>query len=161
MPTYEDINIYQWVQGFSCCILEETDTQARVHMLQHQAKRMQDALELNWATAKRAHAAVLSEIDRGHTSWTAQTGIDKIRQRFPQRAMRTQPGGNADDQVRICKCYNQETCAQAKDHTEGKITYKHTCFTCYKAVRQHYPQPEVKCNRAKHHTSQSLDKPWV
>ena len=69
MPTYADINVYQWVQGFARCILEESDPLVRTYMLQYQGHLMQDALELNWATAKRAHAAVLTEIERGHASW--------------------------------------------------------------------------------------------
>ena len=82
MPTYEDLNIFQWVQGFSRCIIEEQNQQTHLHMLQYQCHLMQDALELNWATAKRAHAAVLTEIERGTTSWADQPGVDRIRQRF-------------------------------------------------------------------------------
>ena len=77
MPTCEDINMYEWVQGFSRCILEENDTQVRTHMLQYQGHLMQDALELNWATAKWAHAAVLTEIERGHLSRGDQMQIDR------------------------------------------------------------------------------------
>ena len=63
-------------------------------MLQYQSNLMQDALELNWATAKRAHAAVLTEIERGPTSWGDQVGVDRIRQRFKQRALKQQPNSS-------------------------------------------------------------------
>ena len=68
-PAYEDINVYQWVQGFAHCILEESDPHIRTYMLEYQSHLMQDALKLNWPMAKRAHAAVLTEIERGHAHW--------------------------------------------------------------------------------------------
>ena len=161
MPSYEDINVFQWVQGFSCCILEENDVQSRNHMLQYQANLMQDALELNWNTAKRAHAAVLTEIERGHVTWSDQVGIDRIRQRFTQRALKSQSSNGHEEQVRICKRYNEENCNQPQDHTEGKITYKHSCFTCFKAVKRHYPHTEAKCNKAKRIANSSSDKQMI
>ena len=42
--TYEVINIYQWVQGFSRCIMEESDSNTRTQMLQNQANLVQDAI---------------------------------------------------------------------------------------------------------------------
>ena len=157
MPTYEDINVYQWVQGFSRCALEESDPQVRTHMLQYQGHLMQEALELNWATAKRAHAAVLTEIERGYTSWGDQTQIDRIRQRFTQRALKN-PTTSNEEQVRICKHFNEGNCSHTKDHVEGRVTYKHACFACHKAVKRHYPHPEEKCNRAKRMASHSSEK---
>ena len=124
MPTYEDINIYQWVQGFAHCILQETDPHTRTYLLEYQGHIMQDAQELKWPTAKRAHAAVLMEIERGHARWGDQASIDRIRQRFTQRTLKMQ-NGQMEEQVKICKRFNEETCSQPKDHVEGKITYKH------------------------------------
>ena len=161
MPTYEDLNVYQWVQGFSRCIIEEADPEVRLHMLQYQGNIMQDALELNWATAKRAHAAVLTEIERGNTSWADQAGVDRIRQRFTQRALKVQGTTSQEEQVKICKRFNEDNCNHTRDHTEGRILYKHACFTCYKAVKRHYPHPDAKCNRAKKQASQSLEKARV
>ena len=123
MPPYEDINVYQWVQGFSRCILEESDPKIRTYMLQYQGHLMQDALELNWVTAKRAHAAVLTEIERGHASWGDLSQIDRIRQRFTQRALKNPSSNNSEDQVRICKHFNEGNCNHSKDHVEGRITH--------------------------------------
>ena len=119
---------------------------------------MQDALELNWATAKRAHAAVLTEIERGHASWGDLTQIDRIRQRFTQRALKNPSSSNSEDQVRICKHYNEGNCNHSRDHVEGRITYKHACFACHRAVKRHYPHPEERCNRAKRMANQSSEK---
>ena len=160
MPAYEDINVYQWVQGFARCILEESDPRTRTHMLEYQGHIMQDAQELNWPTAKRAHAAVLTEIERGHARWEDQASIDRIRQRFTQRALKSQ-NGQGEEQTKICKRFNEETCSQAKDHVEGKITYKHACFACFKAAKRHYGHPEVKCNRAKRPASQQGEKQHI
>ena len=38
-------------------------------MLEYYALLMQDAAELNFPTVKRAHAAVLQEIERGKVNW--------------------------------------------------------------------------------------------
>ena len=148
MPTYKDINVYQWVQGFSRCVLEESDLQIRTHMLTYQGHLMQDALELTWSPVKRAHAAVLTEIESGQQSWGDQIQIDQKRQRFTQRALKTQPASTSDEQTRICKHYNEGNCNHNKNHVEGRITYRHACFACYKSIKRHYPQPEEKCNRA-------------
>ena len=158
MPAYDDINVFQWVQGVSRCILEESDPQIRTYMLQYQGHLMQDALELNWATAKRAHAAVLTEIERGHASWGDLSQIDRIRQRFTQRALKNPSSNNSEDQVRICKHFNEGNCNHSKDHIEGCITYKHACYACHRAVKCHYPHPEEKCNRAKRMANQSSEK---
>ena len=69
--------------------------------------------------------------------------------------------GQTEEQIKICKRFNEETCSQAKDHVEGKITYKHACFACFKAVKRHYGHPELKCNRAKRLASQSVEKQCV
>ena len=156
MPTYEDISVYQWVQGFSRCILEEKNQDTRAIMLQYQGNLMQDA------TAKRAHAAVLTEVERGQVTWRDQIGVDRIRQRFTQRVLKSDNSSVQEEtQTRVCKRYNEEVCTQVKDHTDGKTLYKHSCYTCFKAVKRHYPHPETKCNRAKRHNSQSVDKARV
>ena len=118
---------------------------------------MQDALELSWPTAKCAHAAVLTEVERGQVTWKDQIGVNQIQQRFTQRVLKSENVSTAEEQTRVCKRYNKEVCTQVKDHTEAKTVYKHSCYTCFKAVKCHYPHPETKCNRAKRH-SQSVDK---
>ena len=46
---------------------------------------MQDAVELNIQTAKRAHAAVLQEIERGRADWQNLDVFEKIKNRYTQR----------------------------------------------------------------------------
>ena len=153
MTTNKKLNIFQWVQGFARCVIEESDPHVRTYMLQYQGNLMQDALELNQNMAKRAHAAVLTEIERGHISWSDQVGIDRIRQHFTQRALKTQVTTTPEEQVKMCKHFNKDNCNQVKDHSEGKVC-KHACYTCYKTVKRHYPHTESRCNRAKRQASQ-------
>ena len=161
MPSYEEINIYQWVQGFSQCILEQKDHNIRAHMLTYQGDLMQDAQELSWPMAKRAHATVLTEIERGQASWGDQATVDLIRQRFTQRVLKGTNSVSTEEQTRICKRYNEESCSQSKDHSDGRVIYKHSCFSCFKAVKRHYSHPESKCNRAKRLATGQADKQQV
>ena len=45
------------------------DNSIRENVLQNYTLLMQDAIELNIQTSKRAHAAVLQEIERGWANW--------------------------------------------------------------------------------------------
>ena len=73
--------------GISHFVIEEADPRVRIHMLQYQGNLMQDALELNWNTTNRAHAAVLTETERGHVSWSHQVGSDRIHLKLRQPLM--------------------------------------------------------------------------
>ena len=46
MSMYEDINVYQWVQELSRCILEKTDPQTRTSILQYQGNLLNHAMRL-------------------------------------------------------------------------------------------------------------------
>ena len=76
-PTYDDLSNEQWVQGFLFCILDKKDNSVRENMLQYYTLLMQDAIELNIQTAKRAHAAVLQEIERGRADWRHLDVLEK------------------------------------------------------------------------------------
>ena len=54
-------------------------------MLLYYTLLMQDAIELNIQTAKRAHAAVLQEIERGRADWRQLDVLEKIKNRYTQR----------------------------------------------------------------------------
>ena len=76
-PTYDKLISEQWVQGFLFCILDEKDNSIRKNMLRYYTLLMPDAVELNIQTAKRAHAAVLQEIERGRTDWQQLDVLEK------------------------------------------------------------------------------------
>ena len=75
-PTFDDLSNEQWVQGFFC-ILDEKDSKIRENILQYYTPLMQDAIKLNIQTAKRAHAAVLQEIERGRVDWQQLNVLEK------------------------------------------------------------------------------------
>ena len=63
-------------------MLEEPETIKRDKMLQYYAFLMQDAVELNFPTVKRAHAAVLQEIEKGKLNWEQSEEIEKTKQKI-------------------------------------------------------------------------------
>ena len=92
-PTYDELTQEQWVQGVLLCILEEPETVKRDKMLQYYALLMQDVVELNFPRVKRAHAAVLQEIEKGKLNWEQSEEIEKTKNRYTQRLVQNQRVG--------------------------------------------------------------------
>ena len=63
-PPSDELSNHQWVQGFLFCKLEEKDQNIRESMLQYYTLLIQDAIELNIMTARRAHAALLKRLKK-------------------------------------------------------------------------------------------------
>ena len=61
-PTYDDLNITQWVSGFVRCIQEEKSGASRACMLDYLGNIMEDASDFSWESAKEAHAILLTNI---------------------------------------------------------------------------------------------------
>ena len=74
---------------------------------------MQDAIELSFATAKRAHGRVLQEMEKGSVDWQKLGKIELIRSRNTQRLVPNTVNGRAgaDSSVKVvpCKLYNKGT----------------------------------------------------
>ena len=157
-PTYDELSCEQWVQGFLYCILEEKDENKREHMLYYHTLLMQDAIELNCQTAKRAHAIILQEIEKGKLTWDNLDQIEKIKNRFTQRVVHTSKastnGGN-----QACIHYNKGFCKLEGDHISGGVLYQHCCSYCLKETGKKYEHPLVKCLRNKN--GQGVKKPEV
>ena len=62
-PTYDELNSFQWSQGYIQWVLEETDNVVKENMLKHFISAMQDAIELSFPTVRRAHGFILQEIE--------------------------------------------------------------------------------------------------
>ena len=61
---------------------------------------MQDAIELNFQTAKRVHAIVLQDIEKGKVTWDNLDQIEKIKNRFTQRLIQNPKlGGSTENQT--------------------------------------------------------------
>ena len=79
-PTYDELTNEQWMQGFLFCVLDEENHKIRENMLQYLTYLMQDAIELSMNTRK-AHAAVLQDMERGKVSWEQLDSVRKIKSR--------------------------------------------------------------------------------
>ena len=51
-PTYDNLSVYQWAQGYIQGVLEESSGNIKENMLRHSISMMQDSVELSFATAK-------------------------------------------------------------------------------------------------------------
>ena len=86
-PTYDDLSVLQWSQGFIQGVIEEPSSTVRNIMLRHFVSCMQDAIELSFPTAKRAHVFVLQDMEKGTIDWHNWEKIDRIRSRNTQRIL--------------------------------------------------------------------------
>ena len=78
-PAYDELSLEQWFQGLLYCILEQDSNVIRENMLYYLTLLMQDAVELSSSTARRAHAAVLQEVEKGRVDWSEMEQIEKIK----------------------------------------------------------------------------------
>ena len=142
--TYDELSNDQWVQGFLLCMLEEKDQKLRESMLQYYSWLMQDAIELNIMTARRAHAAVLQEIEKGKISWDRLDLIEKVKCRYTQRIVecQKQTGGMSNQ---ACRHFNKVFCRIDNDHVVNGILYMHCCTFCLKGTGRKYNHPASKC----------------
>ena len=131
-PTYDDFRNEQWVQGFLFCILDQKDNNIRENMLQYYTLLMQDAVELNIQTAKRAHAAVLQEIERGRADWQHLEVLEKIKNRYTQRLVQNQKVSNSPSSTQACVHFNKGFCRLDNDHVSAGVLYQHCCSYCLK-----------------------------
>ena len=105
----------QWVQGMLVCILEETDSTIRNQMLIHFSCLMQDAVELSLGMARRAHAAVLHEIESGLISWEDTETLEKCRVRYTQRLLQSVKS-SPNQSSQTCVFFNKGKCKHENDH---------------------------------------------
>ena len=84
-------------------------------MLRHFVSCMQDAIELSFPTAKRAHACVLQEMEKGTINWHNWEKIDRTRNRNTQcilalPSQKSQAESASADKTMLCKLYNKGVC---------------------------------------------------
>ena len=148
-PVYDDMSNEQWVQGMIACILEESDNKIRNQMLIHFSRLMQDAVELSLGTVRRAHAAVLQEIERGLVSWEDTENIEKCRSRYTQRllqSVKSSPSQNSQSS-QTCIFFNKGKCKHENDHVSAGVMYQHACSYCLKETKKRYDHPASQCMR--------------
>ena len=152
-PTYDDLSVYQWSQGYIQSVLEESNEKLRKNMLKHFVSMMQDSIELSFSTAKRAHGLILQEMEKGNVDWANVEKIEKIRGRNTQRVW--QPENNSSpafaEKTMLCKLYNKGTCRHDKvsEHVEKGVTYQHYCSNCHAITGRRFEHPRSQCIRLK------------
>ena len=77
-PTYDELSLEH-------CFKEQDSNVIRENMLYYLTLLMQHAVELFSSTARRAHAAVLQEVEKGRVDWSKMEQIEKIKNRYTQR----------------------------------------------------------------------------
>ena len=126
----------QWVQGMLSCILEESSDIIRNQMLIHFSRLMQDAVELSLGTARRAHAAVLQEIERGLISWEDTENLGKCRIRYTQRLLQSVKS-SPNQSSQTCLFFNKGKCKHKNEHVSAGILCQHECSYCLKETKKH------------------------
>ena len=155
-PTYDEMSLEQWVQGMIFCILEQNDEKSKENMLMYFALLMQDAIELSASTARRAHAAVLQEMERGKLTWLEPDLVEKVKVRNTQRIFQNHkvaPGPSF--QTQCCLHFNKGQCKYDNEHMANGTLYQHYCSFCMKETQKKYDHPLTKCLRVKNSQSQS------
>ena len=100
---------------------------------------MQDAIELSANTARRAHAAVLQEIERGKLSWADPDLVEKVKIRNTQRIFHGQKtASNPMVQTQCCIHFNKGHCKYDSEHVANGILYQHYCSFCMKETQKKY-----------------------
>ena len=148
-PTYNEMNLEQWVQGFMYCILDQNDNKIRENMMLYFTLLMQDAIELSPNTARRAHAAVLQEMERGKVSWSQIDLVEKIKCRHTQRILQSHKPTSTGFQNQVCVHYNKGQCKFENEHVSNNVLYQHYCSYCIKETQRKYDHPASKCMRMK------------
>ena len=153
-PTYDELNVNQWAQGYIQCVLEEPNSSTQRCMLRHFVSIMQDSIELSFPTAKRAHGLILQEIEKGNVDWSQSEKIEKIRSRNTQRVWQQNPSSKVygdNDKSMVCKLFNKGTCRYEKqsEHTDKGVTYLHYCSNCFAVTGKKYEHGKHQCLRLK------------
>ena len=145
-PVCDDMSNEQWVQGMLLCILKEGDNTIKNQMLIHFSRLMQDAIELSLGTARRAHAAVVQEIERGLVSWEDTENIEKCRVRYTQRLLQSVKS-SPNQSSQTCVFFNKGKCKHENDHVSAGIMYQHACSYCFKETKKRYDHLVSQCMR--------------
>ena len=85
------------MQGFIYCVLDENNPKIRTNMLLHGGSVLQDAFELSFPTAKRAHGVVLQEIEKGVLNWDKMDEIERVRSPNAQHTLPSSSGSKSND----------------------------------------------------------------
>jgi hypothetical protein len=88
---YEDLSIYEWINGYIAIVQLQDPTTAR-HMLSHLCNLMEDAVFHGWETIKQAHSVILTYLETGEITWADEYALaDKRRSAITRASRSAQP----------------------------------------------------------------------
>ena len=137
-PSYDQLNIFQWVTGFACIAQDETNVDIKNKMLEYLGDMMEDAQDFSWASVKAAHAVILCRMEEGKLTWSDTQGLDRSKRAHAQKILTPSSYGNrsgkkfekSKDKGLICKLFQIGSCNHSRDHISGGGKYRHVCIHC-------------------------------
>ena len=150
----EDLNLAEFCAGYAA-ILENCSGKKLIHRLSHFKELMYLSTKYQWRFVLNYHAAVLLEIERGHSSWgdnfhmlqnTTLAGGLLTSQQFRGGNGVSSPGnykrqsntngGTSSEGILFCHDYQNGSCSHVGDHQgeykgEKNRHLKHICAKCW------------------------------
>jgi hypothetical protein len=160
--SYEDLSIYQWVQGFLAIVLMQDNSEVIRSMISHMQSLFTEASFSGWDPAKFAHGCVLTDLEDGIYSWSDGERLAEARRRGVQlrqtewvqeqaarrgdssppsqritRSNKQSKGGSNNNRsdkktVRVCNYFNNQKCRFDNNHERGDVCWLHVCAKCKK-----------------------------
>jgi hypothetical protein len=156
---YNDLDLFQWAQGFLTIIAREPKVEIKNLMLEHLRELFHDAQFHGWEAVKYAHSVILSSLEYGDLTWFDTLRMADIRRtvasgkasqirnypvnssKEPQYFKNHKQGhqnsagngskGNNRKTVKACNFYNEGKCTHAGDHEMASTKWRHVCRECW------------------------------
>ena len=154
-PTYDSLNVMEFVSGYICIIAEVTpDTPQNAKLIQHLfylRQLMDDCASLDWSQVRAAHRLVLMAIVHNRLDWNNKAAVKEEKAIALSRVHMVKdvapPKNPANSQAVPCAAYQKDTCLYSADHTTDGITVLHCCAHCHKKTGKQHIHPRKECNR--------------
>ena len=148
-PTYEQLNVTQWMLGYLRIWQEESNPDIQNNMIHYLTELMQDACDYSWEGAKGAHSVLLHRMGDGIVDWSNLKEINKIRKRYAQtNSNSTGQDKNKPPKPVPCIQFNRGTCTRTADHEFKGMLLKHICHFCYQNYQKFEGHSKKECWRA-------------
>jgi hypothetical protein len=155
---FDDLDVFQFVQGCISMIERQSDVDTMRLMLSQLRSTMRDASFHGFESARYAFGTILSMLEDGALTWADQYQMAEERRSAliargsavrdpPSRetgtgSRRAGAGGGGNGRrknsgtpghggPRPCIYHNNGQCAQRGDHTTNGVTWKHVCRRCW------------------------------
>jgi hypothetical protein len=152
---YDDLDVYNFVQGCLSIITREDNVDIMRLMITQLSATMRDAMFHGFEAARYSYGIILSMMEDGLLNWSDSSRVAEERRSAliahgsqpraamppvtrrapnvgPQRGNNRGSSSSARDNnvPRPCNFYNAGTCSQRGDHVTGGTFWKHVCKRC-------------------------------